>query len=94
MSFPLPLSETGLPPFGCSISPRQVARSAHDNFCRLVPSKSWNRIFVVLPTNQLSLKQAHEIAHHAEAHLLTDLHRLTGVTIHTSPAGLHQHSAV
>ncbi len=43
---------------------------------------------------ELSLKQAHEIAHHAEAHLLTDLHRLTGVTIHTSPAGLHQHSAV
>ena len=41
---------------------------------------------------ELSLRRAHDIAHHAEAHLLADVHRLTGATIHTSPAGLHQHT--
>jgi cation diffusion facilitator family transporter len=37
----------------------------------------------------LSLAQAHELAHHAEAHLLHDVRRLTAATIHTSPAGAH-----
>ena len=37
----------------------------------------------------LSLMAAHEIAHHAEAHLLTDLPHLTAATVHTSPAGAH-----
>ena len=35
----------------------------------------------------LSLADAHEIAHHAEAHLLADLPHLTAATVHTSPAG-------
>jgi cation diffusion facilitator family transporter len=35
----------------------------------------------------LSLAAAHEIAHHAEAHLLIDLPHLTAATVHTSPAG-------
>jgi cation diffusion facilitator family transporter len=34
----------------------------------------------------LTLAQAHDVAHHAEAHLLSDIHRLTGATIHVSPA--------
>jgi cation diffusion facilitator family transporter len=34
--------------------------------------------------------EAHDIAHHAEAHLLADVRRLTGVTVHASPAGVHQ----
>ena len=38
---------------------------------------------------QLTLAQAHQIAHHAEAHLLSHLPRVTGATIHTSPAGTH-----
>lgn len=37
----------------------------------------------------LSLVQAHDLAHHAEAHLLHDVRRLTAATIHTSPAGAH-----
>jgi cation diffusion facilitator family transporter len=37
----------------------------------------------------LSVEQAHEIAHHAEAHLLAQVRRLTAATIHTSPAGAH-----
>ncbi|MDT0263905.1 cation diffusion facilitator family transporter [Jatrophihabitans lederbergiae] len=40
-------------------------------------------------TPDLTLLQAHELAHHAEAHLLARLPRLTAVTIHTSPAGAH-----
>ena len=39
---------------------------------------------------QLTLAQAHQIAHHAEAHLLAHVPRLTGATIHTSPAGPHE----
>ena len=39
---------------------------------------------------QLTLAQAHQIAHHAEAHLLAHVPRLTGATIHTSPAGRHE----
>jgi len=42
---------------------------------------------VVSPT--LSLAEAHEIAHHAETHLLEQVTRLTAATIHTSPAGAH-----
>ena len=37
----------------------------------------------------LSLAQAHALAHHAEAHLLHDVRRLTAATIHTSPLGAH-----
>ncbi|WP_447151496.1 cation diffusion facilitator family transporter [Nakamurella sp. GG22] len=37
----------------------------------------------------LSLTEAHEIAHHAEHRLLTDVRRLTAASIHTSPAGSH-----
>jgi divalent metal cation (Fe/Co/Zn/Cd) transporter len=40
---------------------------------------------------QLSLTEAHDIAHHAEAHLLADVPSLTAATVHTSPAGAHQH---
>lgn len=38
----------------------------------------------------LSLIEAHELAHHAEAHLLDQVRRLTAATIHISPAGAHQ----
>jgi len=41
----------------------------------------------VAPT--LSLTQAHDLAHHAEAHLLAQVRRLTAATVHTSPAGAH-----
>ena len=37
----------------------------------------------------LTLAQAHDLAHHAEAHLLHHVRRLTAATIHTSPAGAH-----
>lgn len=37
----------------------------------------------------ISLADAHEIAHHAEAHLLTDVPRLSAATVHISPAGAH-----
>ena len=37
----------------------------------------------------LSQVEAHDIAHHAEAHLLADVRRLTAATVHTSPAGAH-----
>jgi cation diffusion facilitator family transporter len=37
----------------------------------------------------ISLAEAHEIAHHAEAHLLDQVPRLTAATIHASPAGAH-----
>jgi cation diffusion facilitator family transporter len=37
----------------------------------------------------LSLVQAHDLAHHAEAHLLDQVRRLTAATIHASPAGAH-----
>jgi cation diffusion facilitator family transporter len=39
--------------------------------------------------SHLSLGEAHQLAHHAEHHLLTRVPRLTAVTIHTSPAGVH-----
>lgn len=37
----------------------------------------------------LTLLDAHEVAHHAEAHLLARVPRLTAATVHTSPAGVH-----
>ncbi|MCW2811084.1 MAG: cation diffusion facilitator family transporter [Friedmanniella sp.] len=37
----------------------------------------------------LSLAQAHDLAHHAEEHLLLDVRRLTAATIHVSPVGAH-----
>lgn len=37
----------------------------------------------------LTLAEAHDLAHHAEEHLLHDVRRLTGATIHASPAGAH-----
>lgn len=43
----------------------------------------------VAPT--LTVEQAHELAHHAEAHLLTYVRRLSAATIHVSPAGVHPH---
>jgi cation diffusion facilitator family transporter len=37
----------------------------------------------------LTVTEAHDLAHHAEAHLLSQVRRLTAATIHTSPAGAH-----
>jgi len=37
----------------------------------------------------LTVVEAHDVAHHAEEHLLTQVRRLTAATIHTSPAGAH-----
>jgi cation diffusion facilitator family transporter len=37
----------------------------------------------------LTVTQAHDIAHHAETHLLEQVRRLTAATIHTSPTGAH-----
>lgn len=38
---------------------------------------------------QLTVGEAHEVAHHVERHLLRQVRRLTAVTTHTSPAGTH-----
>jgi cation diffusion facilitator family transporter len=37
----------------------------------------------------LTVNEAHDLAHHAEAHLLHEVRRLTAVTIHVSPSGAH-----
>ena len=37
----------------------------------------------------LSVAQAHDIAHHAQRHLISGVRRLTTATIHISPAGAH-----
>ncbi|MDP9116964.1 MAG: cation diffusion facilitator family transporter [Actinomycetota bacterium] len=37
----------------------------------------------------LTVVQAHELAHHAERHLLADVRRLAAATVHTSPEGAH-----
>jgi cation diffusion facilitator family transporter len=37
----------------------------------------------------LSITQAHDLAHHAETHLLANVRRLTAATVHVSPAGVH-----
>jgi divalent metal cation (Fe/Co/Zn/Cd) transporter len=42
----------------------------------------------------LSLRQAHDLAHHAERHLVRSVRRLSAVTIHISPSHAqapHQH---
>jgi len=41
----------------------------------------------------LSVAQAHDIAHHAQRHLISGVRRLTTATIHISPAGAHQQPA-
>ena len=38
----------------------------------------------------LSVVKAHDLAHHAEAHLLDQVRRLTAATVHTSPNGAHK----
>lgn len=38
----------------------------------------------------LSLAQAHDVAHHAEEHLLEILPRLSSASVHVSPAGAHR----
>ena len=42
--------------------------------------------------NDLTITQAHDLAHHAETHLLSRVPRLTAATVHASPAGAHQPS--
>ena len=42
----------------------------------------------------LTLAEAHDLAHHAERHLLKQVSRLTAATVHTSPAGSHEPSHV
>ena len=37
----------------------------------------------------VTFAQAHDIAHHAEAHLLADVRRLAAATVHASPDGAH-----
>ena len=36
-----------------------------------------------------TVDQAHEVAHHAEAHLVTYVRRLSAATVHVSPHGTH-----
>jgi cation diffusion facilitator family transporter len=43
---------------------------------------------VTVPTN-LTVVEAHELAHHAEGYLLDRVRRLTAATVHASPAGSH-----
>ncbi len=43
----------------------------------------------VTVADDLTLLQAHDLAHHAETHLLHQVRRLTAATIHTSPASAH-----
>jgi cation diffusion facilitator family transporter len=38
----------------------------------------------------LTVTEAHDIAHHAERHLLAQVRRLTAATVHTSPIGAHR----
>ena len=38
----------------------------------------------------LTVVEAHDLAHHAEEHLLEQVARLTAATIHTSPRGAHE----
>ena len=38
---------------------------------------------------ELSLADAHDLAHHAERHLLAQVGRLSAAAIHTSPTGYH-----
>jgi cation diffusion facilitator family transporter len=43
---------------------------------------------VTVPAD-LTVTEAHDLAHHAEAHLLDQVRRLTAATVHASPAGAH-----
>ena len=43
----------------------------------------------VIVLASLTLTQAHDLAHHAEQHLLDQVRRLTAATVHTSPDGAH-----
>ena len=43
----------------------------------------------VTVARNLTVVQAHDLAHHAEQHLLGQVGRLTAATIHTSPRGAH-----
>ena len=43
----------------------------------------------VLVAADLTVTEAHDLAHHAEAHLLAEVRRLTAASVHTSPAGAH-----
>jgi cation diffusion facilitator family transporter len=45
-------------------------------------------------TPSLTLAEAHDLAHYAELHLLSQVHRLTAATVHTSPAGAHPDHAI
>ncbi|WP_327443993.1 cation diffusion facilitator family transporter [Pedococcus sp.] len=47
----------------------------------------------VAVSRSLSVETAHDIAHHAEEHLLTLVPRLTAATIHVSPSGAHTTTA-
>ncbi|MBA3529346.1 MAG: cation transporter [Propionibacteriaceae bacterium] len=38
---------------------------------------------------RLTISQAHDLAHHAEDHLLADVRRLTAANVHVSPVGAH-----
>jgi divalent metal cation (Fe/Co/Zn/Cd) transporter len=38
----------------------------------------------------LTITQAHDLAHHAEDHLLADVGRLTAANMHVSPVGAHR----
>jgi len=39
--------------------------------------------------DDLTVSEAHDLAHHAEDHLLTNVPRLTAATVHASPASAH-----
>ncbi|MDT4962496.1 MAG: hypothetical protein QOF87_2143 [Pseudonocardiales bacterium] len=43
----------------------------------------------VIVAAELTVGQAHDLAHHAEAHLLAQVRRLTAANVHASPAGAH-----
>jgi divalent metal cation (Fe/Co/Zn/Cd) transporter len=43
----------------------------------------------VTVADNLSVTEAHDLAHHAEAHLLDQVRRLTAATVHAGPAGAH-----
>ncbi len=43
---------------------------------------------VVVDSN-LTIEQAHEVAHHTEAHLISYIGRLSAATVHVSPSGAH-----
>ncbi len=43
----------------------------------------------IVVSDQATLDEGHDIAHHAEEHLLQQIPRLTGAVIHVSPAGAH-----